>query len=514
MDGASTAQLPVAEFVHQCLDLTKSTIRVLQILPGRKKDPISCTLKHVPRAKDTYLCLSYMWGDAKSIHSIIINGRCFSVRGNLWKFLHLARKLKIRAWLWIDAICIKQSNMAERNHQVQQMANIYREAISVLVYPGETPWLLTLAARLTWYLPKRRLAQVYGPSLKERLGSLHNTLVYRIFESVLLQVARFQYWERSWIAQEVLLARECFVVTRSGLTSWDDLRLLYSREGLCSGKRRAWAGQFPVTELCEAKEVMKEAMRQPLGYQSEDVYVKFSEIFTGLHNTKFSDRRRCTDIRDHVYSLLGLTDRSSEFEVDYQKPLPALFLDTIEHFVPSILSSGPVHHFIQQLLASLRVAMRCYCRSCARNLLKGRPAPPFNSSHRVILLDVYEAENATSEFRDTCAVCQTDNLLPHRLEQQFHGPQTMVRMAPDKMYCFSEWEGSILSGQFRQQQPVTQCSDTTNSAQKTPPDVRDTDPAGSGGSSTTSDWIRRMTLMGWHISGPMPSHERKIDILT
>jgi hypothetical protein len=38
--------------------------------------------------------------------------------------------------LWIDAIGIHQSNIQERNHQVQVMTQIYREASQVVIWLG------------------------------------------------------------------------------------------------------------------------------------------------------------------------------------------------------------------------------------------------------------------------------------------------------------------------------------------------------------------------------------------
>ncbi len=36
-------------------------------------------------------------------------------------------------WLWIDQICIQQSSITERNHQVLMMCDIYTNAESVIV---------------------------------------------------------------------------------------------------------------------------------------------------------------------------------------------------------------------------------------------------------------------------------------------------------------------------------------------------------------------------------------------
>jgi hypothetical protein len=122
---SQTVDAPVAsmdkapQFVHEALDLTQPSIRLLHILPGQGKDLVQCTLETVRRNDwPSYVCLSYTWGEPQPLHTILVNGRPLGVRSNLYNFLRLARKLNIKQRLWIDAVCIDQENVLERNHQV------------------------------------------------------------------------------------------------------------------------------------------------------------------------------------------------------------------------------------------------------------------------------------------------------------------------------------------------------------------------------------------------------------
>jgi hypothetical protein len=63
-----------------------------------------------------YKALSYTWGDAASLEIIELGGKPFTVRRNLWTFLDRARKDRFEGYLWIDALCIDQSTISERNH--------------------------------------------------------------------------------------------------------------------------------------------------------------------------------------------------------------------------------------------------------------------------------------------------------------------------------------------------------------------------------------------------------------
>jgi hypothetical protein len=64
---------------------------------------------------------------------IIIDGGLFLVRRNLSCALkELRRDCEPRA-LWIDAICINQSDADERGHKVSQMGSIYSNAEEVFI---------------------------------------------------------------------------------------------------------------------------------------------------------------------------------------------------------------------------------------------------------------------------------------------------------------------------------------------------------------------------------------------
>lgn len=62
-----------------------------------------------------YLCLSYRWGDPTPNQMILINDQPFMVRQNLFDFLNMIRATQEALPLyWIDALCIDQTNTAER----------------------------------------------------------------------------------------------------------------------------------------------------------------------------------------------------------------------------------------------------------------------------------------------------------------------------------------------------------------------------------------------------------------
>jgi hypothetical protein len=132
-------------FEYEPLDRHQPSFRLLEILPRSEDGFIQCSLSHalVPEAPcesdqspDSYVTLSYTWGPPEPSSWILVNGKRFSVRLNLADFLEaaVAHHPEARHRLWVDAICIDQSNILERNHQVQQMGEIYRKAWTVYIW--------------------------------------------------------------------------------------------------------------------------------------------------------------------------------------------------------------------------------------------------------------------------------------------------------------------------------------------------------------------------------------------
>lgn len=113
------------------------TIRLLEILPGSGIDVVACRLRTVQFSDaPQYEALSYCWGDALFNMEAYCNGERLAITTNLYSALsHLRNDNKLRV-LWVDAICINQADIDERNQQVRLMRQIYEKAEAVVVWLG------------------------------------------------------------------------------------------------------------------------------------------------------------------------------------------------------------------------------------------------------------------------------------------------------------------------------------------------------------------------------------------
>lgn len=106
-----------ADYEYDRLELNTNAIRLVQIFKADANQPIECALFETILDSDEgipYEALSYVWGTEESANKIRMNGRLFTVTENLFHALSELRKPYEDRFLWIDAICINQKDIAVR----------------------------------------------------------------------------------------------------------------------------------------------------------------------------------------------------------------------------------------------------------------------------------------------------------------------------------------------------------------------------------------------------------------
>lgn len=123
------------------------SIRLLKLLPGLPHESIECQLSVCPLIEvannQTYEALSYCWGTEDASMCVTMGDTPheeekmrFNVRPNLREVL-CAFRLKDRLrMLWIDAICINQTDDIEKSVQVGLMRQIYEGGMNTLIWLG------------------------------------------------------------------------------------------------------------------------------------------------------------------------------------------------------------------------------------------------------------------------------------------------------------------------------------------------------------------------------------------
>lgn len=142
------------------LSLTGHEIRLIEVLHVNRKDGSDIRLKFHHRTISPqlkYYALSYAWGSQSNQHNITVDDETIPIRENLWHFfwqsqIHLEDgqmvewvngKPRSLPLLWIDALCIDQTNVLERNHQVALMGKIYENVCLLLQKGFRGTWLIS-----------------------------------------------------------------------------------------------------------------------------------------------------------------------------------------------------------------------------------------------------------------------------------------------------------------------------------------------------------------------------------
>ncbi|KAF2445830.1 hypothetical protein P171DRAFT_358981 [Karstenula rhodostoma CBS 690.94] len=128
--------------IYKPLLAEAQTIRLLRLRPNAFDRDIECELLERPiaEARNRYIAISYTWGNVNATKQVFIacNGVRVLVSENLLTILRRLRHPLRNANVWVDALCINQSDVSERTRQVKLMGDIYRNSRETVIWLGES----------------------------------------------------------------------------------------------------------------------------------------------------------------------------------------------------------------------------------------------------------------------------------------------------------------------------------------------------------------------------------------
>lgn len=272
-----------------------SNIRLFRFCDdASQEDRIHLTMSHmenwpaIKKAMTPYTCLSYRWGDDDATHEILINSRMYRVRQNLFDFLEIwGRKEQSRnTWFWVDALCIDQSNVAERNHQVQKMGQIYSDAEKVMIWLGRRSTLQAAVEELFSIFEK-------GTTSRDLLFDNPDSDTQTLLRTIRMD----PYWNRAWITQEIILANDQVLAVHDQTIQFSKFQA-----GVVGHHLHATGaiGSQPFEDILLYLEHHRPRPLVRLLYELP--------------------HRQCSIPRDRVYSLLSICAEHHKIKVDYKLP--------------------------------------------------------------------------------------------------------------------------------------------------------------------------------------------------
>jgi hypothetical protein len=271
------------------------TIRVLELEASESADAhIRGRLIPVKVGRNFhYEALSYVWGDRSRTESILLQDKHFRVSHNLWLALRRLRYDNKPRFLWVDALCINQENVQERNQQVAMMRHIYHMADRVLVWLGEEAddshlvfdhlkeWqakcvdytVSDLESEIPVYHDSHRNPPPYG-------GKAMDAFV---------KLCQRPWFFRTWVITEVSVAKDATVICGADSESFELL-------GRAGGSKFRTAYSSP------------RGMDGPSRYRTLSSGIGNQSRRSDIKNL-FEYSRFCeaSDPKDEVYGLLGLS---------------------------------------------------------------------------------------------------------------------------------------------------------------------------------------------------------------
>lgn len=365
--------------------------RVLILEPGRWEDEITCTLKVVNMTGSSDLgfeAISYVWGDrTKSTGHIRVDNNTFDIGVNLEAALRSFRNQTAPKALWVDAVCINQTDIQERNQQVASMRDIYHRCEKVLIWLGpdaapayqapcrwktdfsqaphnvllhpededrinrfvarykryyELPFALRYHLRIDSIMGAYSLLTLLAQNKCINLKNfpfLAEEASHNIFQ-VLSDITSSSWWSRIWVVQELVLATRADVYYHNFISSWDlyvhAARNYNAHRGTCCKDHYKWLQPYNI-RLLEAfmRAVLEiETLRHQwqLSVRKSDTGGQDAQICLRQLLWRFRNRVS-SEPRDQIYALLSLVTSwgdQRDMYVDYRVDLPTLYQVTAQ----------------------------------------------------------------------------------------------------------------------------------------------------------------------------------------
>jgi len=267
--------------------------------------------------------VTQMPDEAEGSADIIVDGQCTAVGKNLESALRALREIPdIQAGMpvWVDALCINQNDVEERNVEVKRMNDIYANATRVITWLSETQnqhvealeFMNTIGENLDYLM---KIDKDKALALIDTCD-LHTMVAYQALLSDL------SYWNRAWIVQETVLAsRFSIILCQRRRFYWTNIRHFVRGFNMRSSEdethfdimQRYGSGEgalgqkflnFNLRLLCLHDAVVFRTLPE-----SKRSYTDMSAWFGSLY-FRLACRSNCRDPRDRVYSFLSLLPSS------------------------------------------------------------------------------------------------------------------------------------------------------------------------------------------------------------
>ncbi|WYZ40013.1 hypothetical protein EsH8_IV_000354 [Colletotrichum jinshuiense] len=469
---------PVTKHDYVPLDMLVGEIRVIVVVPAENDDaPIVAHLAHCPLVCEVvYHALSYVWGDPDPAVEIVVNGQKMRVRKNLEQALRTIRQSERAIAIWVDAVCIDQSNIVERNRQISRMFDIYDRATQVVCYVGEHNDDTNLALGFVPYLDT--LGIMMNDKGHYDIGKEGDKIGPEKYPRLCAALYKFMcrpYFRRIWVIQEVAI-------------SSDPAVFVDNRKDVAFGSLDAAAYNLQAM-IASNPDLTNQIMRadpelEVLGVSHDEIgfirklfyfrhlmaggaaYQQFFPPNVSKHSPGFLEAAilardfQATDGRDKLFALWNLAQdkKDLDFQLDYTKSLEKVFLDfatawATQHGSLDVITASEPHRNAKGFYDSVPSWCPDWTTPTDTSCLVRREKIPMRAMMRMDDLDgqlyfsdggIAQPRNTDEFFRFDGSVLKCRGIILDRIGQVFDDPgeppasSHFYSMDRD-IYRFQEW---------------------------------------------------------------------------
>jgi len=268
-----------------------TTIRVLHVHPAPETDLLTCSLEHCDLDNNQeYEAVSYVWGDSDLSCSLTCDSKVTPVTRSLHEVLLRVRLPDRRRTVWIDGLCINQTDDVEKSHQVQLMQRVFRNAHRVLVWLGPDPHDFARDAfDICVTLGQQDLDSEELETALTRINLFMDKYPGKWYSFRALP--QIPWWGRVWIIQEFALAKELLFMWGTEESQWTHINLAISNLSKPGVMWRFTPYRSDILEPMTRLSAIKERRC-------------YANSFMGtIHTARAFE---CSDNRDRIFAILGL----------------------------------------------------------------------------------------------------------------------------------------------------------------------------------------------------------------
>lgn len=279
-------------------------IRLLEIYPDNEQEMLRGRVYDTNLdVEDGYIAISYTWGPALKPYRVHSSVGDLPIPASLHSALKRVRSSEQSVTVWADAICIHQRNESEKVRQIKLLPVIFGQAKQVFGWVGDMADYSDLAIKALQSVAQPETEQAFSEFDDKKWKA-----VSEFFER--------PWFVRSWIIQEIILAKDLLVVCGSQTILWQDL---YEAVRNCQehAKRSVGALNIPLFRNMNAIVSLGETRHGFWSGSQKYSLLQLLELFQHAKSTMKCDR---------LFTLLNVAADGGRlnFKPDYSSPLEVI----------------------------------------------------------------------------------------------------------------------------------------------------------------------------------------------